>query len=755
MRRIIPSFIVVLFVAGALNAQGNLVKNGEFNDTLTTHWDFSANDAQASGKIELNRYLVSIENPGHQESSPQVSQRGIALEASEGYTLSFKVSASDTGKIRVYLESESRTLYSDSAKGKIPVNTTSTTHSIVFFVTKSAYTQGGGQARLVFNCGLSSNLTRISIDSVTLVKLATPLIHIDEPSADFRWVSGTERRITWQNSGTLEVVKIRFSSDDGSSWSTITEAASNQNSFWWSVPVATSGNACRIIVSDTTGLIADTTESFSIVASGTIDAKEMVKNGSFLDTGDWKFSVSSPAKASGTISDDQYVIKIDTAGSEAWHVKLEQPGFSLENGTMYRFAFDAYASHDRTIYANVGADNGNPAWSVYGGDTVPVQISTTSARYTQTIIMKYPTSDNIRIEFNCGNDTGTVYIDNVSMIQLESADVFIINPSLGSILKSGSKINIEWQAADIATVDLDYSLDSGVTWTAILDAVDNLGVLAWNVPEVSSELCFIRIRDAESDSVIGMSAQFQINKFGAAVKTGELVVNGTFANNQRGWNTSFSTAVAMTDFTNEEFAIEISEPGADLNSIVLSQSNLPVLEEKEYTLSFDAFANGTRGLGVAVISDDNTVKLLDTVVDLPSVSRKISFKFTAPADAMTRLEFRMGGAHAGVFIDNVSFYTGSDPSVGIAAPMAAGSLRPVQKFTATVAGRNVTFRLPQCESGLVSIYNLKGVRLCTLPAQSVVKWNCTTNSGSAVARGSYIAMLTSKNMRMAHRFIVR
>ncbi|MBN1575079.1 MAG: carbohydrate binding domain-containing protein [Chitinispirillaceae bacterium] len=748
MNRLFSPFCLFLLVA-VVQAQNNLIKNGDFSDSTAVSWNFDANGANANGKVELGRYVITIESPGGRESAPQLSQRGIELQTGEGYTISFKVSASDTGHIRVSIDSEGSITFSDSLSGKIPLSTTLTAHAIDFFVQRAR-----GTARLIFNCGLSSNLTKIALDSISILKKTTPIIRITAPDAESRWIAGTEREIQWQNSGVLEKVKIRFSVDSGTTWSTITEAASNRKSFWWKIPATTAGNNCRVIVSDTAGTNADTSALFRIVAPGTIDIEEMVKNGDFLDTTYWRLNVLSPAKARGSFTDDRYVIRIDTAGTEPWQVKLEQPGFTLENGTMYRFSFDAYASHDRTIFANVGSDNGNPAWSVYGGDTVPVNISTTTSRYTQTIIMKYPTSSNIRIEFNCGNDTGMVYIDNVSLLRMEAAYVFILNPSLGQILKSGSKFNIEWQAVEVPTVDLEYSLDSGETWTMILEEVDNLGLLTWTVPEQSSELCFIRIRNSADDSALGTSAQFQINKFGAAVKTGELIANGTFSNNQQNWKITSVDAVGQTDFSDKQFEIDIREPGDSLNAIVLSQAGLPVLKGKEYTLSFDVFANGDRSMGIALVADD-TVRLLDTVVALPTAQHKLSFKFTPEADAIIRLDFLMGGARAGVFIDNVSFYTGPDPSTS--GVLAAGYAKAhSDRFTVQPLGAGAVFHTPQDVGGTISIYNLQGMLLRTLQASGrTLFWDGKTCRGVSVARGSYIAALSGRKTRAAARFIIR
>ncbi|MCX7726316.1 MAG: carbohydrate binding domain-containing protein, partial [Chitinispirillaceae bacterium] len=425
-------------------------------------------------------------------------------------------------------------------------------------------------------------------------------------------------------------------------------------------------------------------------------------------------------------------------------------------GMMYRFSFDAYASHERDIFANVGGDNGSPAWSIYGGDTIPVRLTTNKTKYYQTFIMKYPTSGNIRVEFNCANDTGKVFIDNVSLIPLDAGKFFIISPSQGQILKAGSKFNIEWQTTgSTKPVDVEYSLDSGVTWQVIGEGIDNLGILAWNVPTESSEKCFIRIKDAETDSVIGISSIFQINKFGAPVKTGELIVNGGFTNSQQGWNVSYNGAEGIANFRKGMFELTINEPGQELISIILSQGELPVLQGKEYTLSFEAFANGERNIEVALVNSEDKQPFLDTVISLPSVQQKIILKITPPADAILALEFRMGGSYAGVFIDNVSFYTGQIPNTYVYA-----NVRKIRNENIAIIQHRdrIEISFPSNRGGVLTIYKLNGIKVSSVFVNNATKIQLNIkdkNSDFHLSKGSYIALFSDGERKISKKFIVK
>jgi hypothetical protein len=745
-RFILPAFVCMLVFS--LYAQENLLKNGEFSDSSGSNWSFSTNGAQVTGKVESGKFTITFDTAYIPKAAPQLSQHDISFESGERYILSFKILGEGTGYFETAIENEGAIVYEDTNKLKIPISPQLTVHSIAFLVQRSA-----GTARLLFDCGTSGAISRIIIDSVYIVKRTTPVITITSPSIGTRWVAGGERQIVWQNSGTLPEVSIAFSADSGSTWNPITPAASNQKSYWWNIPSATAGDHCFLQITDPAGGYADTSAEFRIVAAAPIDRNEMVKNGQFLDTTNWRLSINGLAGARGSFTDDEFVIHVYTTGSEPWQVKLEQTGLTFENGSIYRFSYDAYASHPCKMFANVGADNGNPAWSVYGGDTLPVTLGTLKNRFTHIIIMKYPTIRNIRVEFNCGTDTGTIHIDNVSIVKVENTEAFIVNPSAGQALKSGTRFNIEWQVARSAAVDLDYSSDSGKTWTIVSEKVENTGTFSWNVPELSSEQCLIRIRKAGTDSVLGCSAVFQINRLGIIVRNGEMVANGTFSGSQQGWNISFDNASGQTGYNNQRFEIVINEPGDDLDAIILSQSGLPLLGKKEYTMSFDAFSNGNRDLGVALITDD-TAAMFDTIVTLPSVNKSHTLTFTAATDALARIEFRMGGARAGVFIDNISLFTGAKPA-SIDVVLSLHKKPPATAFTIRPTGNGFTFLTLPGEGGRISIFSLGGALMATLPAAGVTAWDGRNAQGARLTRGSYVALLTGTRLWVSRTFTIR
>ena len=86
------------------------------------------------------------------------------------------------------------------------------------------------------------------------------------PISRQQWVAGTSQTITWETVGSYPTVKVELSTDNGSTWTTITSGTTNTGSYTWTVPGLASSQ-CLIKVSDSAdGFPSDTSDAvFSIV----------------------------------------------------------------------------------------------------------------------------------------------------------------------------------------------------------------------------------------------------------------------------------------------------------------------------------------------------------------------------------------------------------------------------------------------------------------------------------------------------------
>ena len=93
-----------------------------------------------------------------------------------------------------------------------------------------------------------------------------PAIVVSSPNGGETWDAGQIRNITWTTTGTIANIKIEYSTNNGSSYSTVVASTTNTGSYPWTVPNTPSAT-CLVRVSDAaTGTPADVSNAvFSIV----------------------------------------------------------------------------------------------------------------------------------------------------------------------------------------------------------------------------------------------------------------------------------------------------------------------------------------------------------------------------------------------------------------------------------------------------------------------------------------------------------
>jgi len=80
----------------------------------------------------------------------------------------------------------------------------------------------------------------------------TPAIFITSPNGAESWDIGSSHNITWTTEGTVGNVKIEYSIDNGSNYTTIAASASNSGSYLWTVPY-TPSDASLVKISQASG----------------------------------------------------------------------------------------------------------------------------------------------------------------------------------------------------------------------------------------------------------------------------------------------------------------------------------------------------------------------------------------------------------------------------------------------------------------------------------------------------------------------
>ncbi len=148
-------------------------------------------------------------------------------------------------------------------------------------------------------------------------------------------------------------------------------------------------------------------------------------------------------------------------------------------------------------------------------------------------------------------------------------------------------------------------------------------------------------------------------------KNGNYIINGDFATaesltDDTDW--AFMNAnggEATAEIKNNAIFIDTTNAGEVDYSVQLVQPNLPMQKGATYEISFDAYADEARTMGVKVSAPDNGWAVYGgpwtTELTTSKQTYKYSFRMMKDDDANGRLEFNMGaaGSTAGIHISNV------------------------------------------------------------------------------------------------------
>lgn len=162
--------------------------------------------------------------------------------------------------------------------------------------------------------------------------------------------------------------------------------------------------------------------------------QNMVHNGDFENGFDhWEWWFVDADAAFEITEDHQLHLMIQDGGDAMWDIQLFNTGLSLINGKRYRFEFDARAEQNRAIFIDIeGAEYPYANYSQTGGTALTPNMSHFSYEFNMNA------SAEARIVLLAGGHDHDVYIDNVSLIQVETndADPMISTPRENVLLQN-------------------------------------------------------------------------------------------------------------------------------------------------------------------------------------------------------------------------------------------------------------------------------------------------------------------------------
>jgi hypothetical protein len=381
------------------------------------------------------------------------------------------------------------------------------------------------------------------------------------PNGGESWQTGGIHDITWTSAGTSGSVKIEYSTNNGSAWTTIIANTPDDGTYSWTIPNTPSAN-CKVKVSDVDGVPSDQSNVvFTIIyapfitvispnggedwqagsdhgitwtssgTSGNVKIEYSRNNGlawttiiaSTSDDGTHPWTVPTATSAS-------YLVRItDTDGSPTDQsdalftvariiVSTPNGGENWPIGSSQQIKW-SYSSAGDSLKIEYSTDNGSN-WSV-----VVSSIASTGGPYTWKIPNAPSTTCLVRITDKDGCPTD----QSNAVFTISAAPFITVNyPNGGESWMAGSSHDITWSSSGTSgNVRIEYSKDNGTGWSDVIASTADDGTHPWSIPNAPSAACIVRVSDTDGTPADTSDAVFTIVSATGSIAGAVLQEDGT------------------------------------------------------------------------------------------------------------------------------------------------------------------------------------------------------------------------------------
>jgi hypothetical protein len=441
--------------------------------------------------------------------------------------------------------------------------------------------------------------TNFTIDSTD------PAVTLTSFTGGGSYVAGSSQAITWtaatDNFGLrTNPIVLHYSTNSGSTWTQIATNEANDGTYSWTLPnISSSTVRVRVTALDAAGNTAfsQSTSDFTIDnANPVIALTSFTGGGSYIG---------------GSSQSITWTVATDNLGLPATPITLH---YSTNNGTNW------------TPIASNEANDGSYTW------TLPAI-----------------NSDDIRVRVTVVDSAGNTASDaSSSDFTIDSANpaVTLTSPLGGQTYAGGASQNITWNAATdnilLATnpISLEYSTNSGSTWTSIATGEANDGTYAWTVPSINSTT--VRVRVIAQDRA-GNSAN--------SASTSDLAIDSTAPT-----ATSLSINGGAASTTSQTVTLTLAATGA---------STMCIQEAANCTgcSTYVAFATTVNNYALSAGVGSKTVAASIRDAAGNAVCETDAINFTTDADPPTSPTISINGGAASTNFRNVSLALSATESV--------------------------------------------------------------------------------------------
>ena len=222
-------------------------------------------------------------------------------------------------------------------------------------------------------------------------------------------------------------------------------------------------------------------------AGHTLDNNSSLQTQAYKASAEWLYAILTNPSAPLTIT--------SPIGGEVWQQGMNYQITWVTNGVP-------------TVNLDYSTDNGT-SWT-----NIAQAVTASLGAYTWTVPNTLSTTCLVKI--SNAADTSVKSISNsvfAISAQLPPA-LTLLYPVGGDSLAGGGTQNITWTSTNVTAVKIELSTDNGSAWSTVAAAAAAAsGSYKWSVPNISSDLCLIKISDTSNAALYGQSLNtFTITK---------------------------------------------------------------------------------------------------------------------------------------------------------------------------------------------------------------------------------------------------
>lgn len=386
------------------------------------------------------------------------------------------------------------------------------------------------------NIGIKDHISGDTYTASNLVAISYELT-LDSPNGGASLPVGSVQTITWSSTATSGgTVDLAYSTDNGTSWTTIVSDIVNGGSYDWTVPNTVS-SSCLVRVKDSDHAAPSTTNdsvfaiSYDLILefptggetlfAGAVETITWISTASSGGTVDIDYSLDNGATwltiASDTVNDGSHDWTVPDVVGATLLVRVQdhdQATPSVATSTACDISYGLTITGPNGGETQLVASTQTITWSstASSGGTVDLAYSTDNGTTWTTIVSD--TANDGSYDWTIPDEVSTTCLvraqDNDQATPVDASDaVFGISyeltltaPNGGESLIASSTETITWTstATSGGTVDLAYSADNGATWTAIASDIVNTGSYDWTVAGAISNQVLVRVSDHAGQS---------------------------------------------------------------------------------------------------------------------------------------------------------------------------------------------------------------------------------------------------------------